>query len=93
MKACLPAVSTWPPQVTHPGSNMAGLAAGERRNLEDDVPATLVRTCPLCGLRYSNQPLLELHIREDHPQRERRPAPDDGDSAGAGDAGGKAADG
>jgi len=72
---------------------MADLAAGKRRNLEDDVPATFVRTCPLCGLRYSNQPLLELHIREDHPQRERRPARDDGDAAGTGDAGGKTADG
>jgi len=72
---------------------MAGLAAEERRNLEDDVPATLVRTCPLCGLRYSNQPLLELHIREDHPQRERRPARDDDDAAGTDGADGKTADG
>jgi hypothetical protein len=22
--------------------------------------------CPLCGLRFENQPLLELHTREDH---------------------------
>jgi hypothetical protein len=28
-------------------------------------------TCPLCGLRYAGQPLLDLHIREDHAQRER----------------------
>ena len=26
--------------------------------------------CPLCGLRYADRPLLELHIREDHRQRE-----------------------
>jgi hypothetical protein len=28
-------------------------------------------TCPLCGLRYGGQSLLDLHIREDHAQRER----------------------
>jgi hypothetical protein len=27
-------------------------------------------TCPLCGLRYAGQSLLDLHIREDHAQRE-----------------------
>jgi len=38
--------------------------------------------CPLCGLRYADRPLLELHIREDHAQREdtaaapAAPAPD-----------------
>jgi hypothetical protein len=38
--------------------------------------------CPLCGLRYADRPLLELHIREDHAQREdtaaapAHPAPD-----------------
>jgi hypothetical protein len=37
-------------------------------------------TCPLCGLRFSNPPLLELHIREDHPRWERHPAPDYSDS-------------
>jgi len=45
------------------------------------MPATLVRTCPLCGLRFSNLPLLELHIREDHPRRERRPERDDDNPA------------
>jgi hypothetical protein len=35
----------------------------------DAVPTTLTGTCPLCGLRFSGMPLLELHIREDH----RRP--------------------
>jgi hypothetical protein len=54
------------------------------------MPAALVRTCPLCGLRFSNSPLLELHIREDHRQRDRRLARDDGDSGDAADAKGKA---
>ena len=45
------------------------------------MAATLIRTCPLCGLRFDNLPILELHIREDHRQRERRPAPNDGDPA------------
>jgi len=35
------------------------------------MPSTLNPACPLCGLQYSNRPLLELHIREDHPQRSR----------------------
>jgi len=48
------------------------------------MSATLIRTCPLCGLRFDNLPILELHIREDHRRRERRPARDDGDSAAAG---------
>ena len=57
------------------------------------MPATLVRTCPLCGLRFSNRPLLELHIREDHRRQERRPAPDDDDSADTSDSAEKADDG
>lgn len=32
------------------------------------MTGTLTPTCPLCGLRYENRPLLELHIREDHRQ-------------------------
>ena len=31
-------------------------------------------TCSLCGLRYPAQPLLDLHIREDHAQRADKPA-------------------
>jgi hypothetical protein len=31
-------------------------------------------TCSLCGLGYPSRPLLDLHIREDHAQRERHPA-------------------
>jgi hypothetical protein len=30
------------------------------------MTGTLTPTCPLCGLRYENRPLLELHVREDH---------------------------
>jgi hypothetical protein len=45
------------------------------------MSAPLIRTCPLCGLRFDNLPILELHIREDHRPRERRAAPDDGDPA------------
>src|SRR5215831_16457197 len=38
------------------------------------MPSTLNPACPLCGLRYANRPLLELHIREDHPRRDRPPS-------------------
>jgi hypothetical protein len=31
-------------------------------------------TCSLCGLRYPAQPLLDLHIREDHAPRADQPA-------------------
>jgi len=37
------------------------------------MPASLIATCPLCGLRFTNRALLELHLREDHP----RPQPPD----------------
>jgi hypothetical protein len=53
---------------------------------------TLIRTCPLCGLRFDNLPILELHVREDHRPRESRPAQDDGDSAGTGGPAGQAKD-
>jgi len=46
------------------------------------MSATLIRTCPLCGLRFDNLPILELHIREDHRPQGRRAARDDGDAAG-----------
>jgi hypothetical protein len=48
------------------------------------MSATLIQTCPLCGLRYSNRALLELHIREDHLQQDHRAAPDRGDSGDSG---------
>jgi hypothetical protein len=38
------------------------------------MPATLTATCPLCGLRFTNKRLLELHLREDHQRRRRQPA-------------------
>ena len=57
------------------------------------MSATLIRTCPLCGLRFDNLPILELHIREDHRRQERRPARDDGEPAGEGGPAGQAADG
>ena len=57
------------------------------------MSATLIRTCPLCGLRFDNLPILELHIREDHRRRERRPARDDGDSAGTDSPASQAGDG
>jgi hypothetical protein len=30
------------------------------------MPSTLNPACPLCGLRFVNKPLLDLHLREDH---------------------------
>lgn len=33
------------------------------------MTSTLTPTCSFCGLRFENRPLLELHLREDHPQR------------------------
>jgi hypothetical protein len=57
------------------------------------MPATLIRTCPLCGLRFDNTPILELHIREDHRRRQRRRAPSDDSSPDPGDAAGEAGGG
>ena len=34
------------------------------------MPSTMNPDCLLCGLRFGNKPLLDLHIREDH-----RPSP------------------
>ena len=34
------------------------------------MTATLHPACPLCGLRFGSRPLLDLHIREDHRQRD-----------------------
>ena len=38
------------------------------------MSSTLVSTCPLCGLGYTNRALLELHIREDHPRHRQTTA-------------------
>jgi hypothetical protein len=48
---------------------------------EEAMSSTLTSTCPLCGLGYPNRALLELHIREDHPQHREaagEPQHDDG---------------
>lgn len=47
------------------------------------MPGTLSPTCSFCGLRFASRPLLELHIREDHLQRDHHPEPDRGDAADA----------
>jgi hypothetical protein len=39
------------------------------------MSSTLHTTCPLCGLRFQGRPLLDLHMREDHPQRNRPAEP------------------
>jgi hypothetical protein len=36
---------------------------------EDEMSSTLTTTCPLCGLRFPGRPLLDLHMREDHRER------------------------
>jgi hypothetical protein len=48
------------------------------------MPSTLNPACPLCGLRFSNGPLLDLHIREDHVNRDRPAEPDRNDSGDTG---------
>jgi hypothetical protein len=47
------------------------------------MSTTLNPTCPLCGLRFTFGPLLELHIREDHRHRDRSAEPDPGDDRDA----------
>lgn len=44
-----------------------------------------ISTCTLCGLRFSNTALLDLHIREDHMDRTKR-APADHDNSSENDA-------
>ena len=53
------------------------------------MSSTLTPTCPLCGLRYNDRSLLDLHIREDHVQRDQRPPQHDppGDTSAPGDTG------
>jgi len=41
--------------------------------------STMNPACPLCGLRFENKPLLDLHIREDHRQRVSRERNGDSD--------------
>ncbi len=44
--------------------------------------STLIPTCSFCGLRFDNRPLLELHVREDHPQHRSSAEPGHGMPAG-----------
>jgi hypothetical protein len=48
------------------------------------MSSTLTMTCPLCGLRFPGPPLLDLHMRDDHQQRNRPAEPDHDDSGDAG---------
>ena len=34
------------------------------------MTSTLHPSCPLCGLRFGSRPLLDLHIREDHRDKQ-----------------------
>lgn len=47
------------------------------------MTSTLTPTCSLCGLRFENRPLLELHLREDHPQHSAPAEPGRGTPAAA----------
>ena len=66
-----------------PTSNASVLQPGRVswRPEEDDMSSTLTTTCPLCGLRFPGRPLLDLHIRDDHRERDRSAEPAPGDSA------------
>ena len=48
------------------------------------MSSMLATTCPLCGLRFPGRSLLDLHMRDDHPQRNRPAEPDHDDSGDAG---------
>jgi hypothetical protein len=48
------------------------------------MTSTLIPTCSLCGLRFANGALLDLHIREDHVEGRRQAEPGHGDSGDAG---------
>ena len=43
------------------------------------MPNMLNAPCPLCGLRFENQPIMDLHMREDHRRRTSRESNGDGD--------------
>jgi hypothetical protein len=45
------------------------------------MPSSTITTCTLCGLRFSNRALLDLHIREDH-LNPNRPAHAERDDTG-----------
>lgn len=48
------------------------------------MPSTLISACPLCGLRFANRALLDLHIREDHLERKNLAEPDHDDLGNTG---------
>ena len=48
------------------------------------MSSTPTTACPLCGLRFSGRSLLDLHIREDHLERNRPAEPDHDDSGDTG---------
>ena len=39
------------------------------------MSSMLTTTCPFCGLRFPGRPLLDLHMREDHRERNRPAEP------------------
>ena len=45
------------------------------------MTSTLTPTCSFCGLAFTNRPMLELHIREDHLHRGHAAEPRQGDPA------------
>lgn len=48
------------------------------------MPSTQSLTCSLCGLRYANGRLLELHIRDDHVRRNHEAPSDRSTTSGSG---------
>jgi hypothetical protein len=84
----------------HPATtaNAPGLQRGRLAldSMEDHMSSTLIPACTLCGLRLASRQLLDLHIREDHVQRNRHAEPDYDHSGDLGDSAGdtgSAADG
>jgi hypothetical protein len=47
------------------------------------MSSALSPTCPLCGLRYTDRSLLDLHVHEDHRQQGGRAEPAQRDSGDA----------
>jgi hypothetical protein len=53
------------------------------KSKEDDMTSTLTPTCSVCGLRFENRPILELHVREDHRKRGSPADPGPGNPTGS----------